>query len=193
MYWHTLIFEADLPPEQYAYRPNRSALDAVQAVHSLLTAGYTEVVDADHSGYFDSIPHAELLQSAARRINNGQILGLIRMWLDAPVEETDGRGWKRRTTRNREEGRGCPQGAPISPLLSNLYMRRFILGWKALGHESRLQARIVSYADDFVICCRGGGTEAAQGTSRFPNDYLYRKLGLVQLKGRMRSFPWANA
>jgi RNA-directed DNA polymerase len=294
------IFEADLQPEQYAYRPHRSALDAVRAVHSLLMAGYTEVVDADLSG---------------------QILGLIKMWLDAPVEETDERGRKRRTTRNRDEGRGCPQGAPISPLLSNLYMRRFILGWKVLGHENGLNARIVNYADDFVICCRDSGPEAAEamrsmmqrlkltvnetktrqcrvpddsfdflgytlgrcwstktgrayigtrpakkkvielcrtvsektsrnwefraveelvtelnrllvgwanyfclgpvskayaavdrhvsrrlrrwlcgkhkvqgkGTSRFPNDYLYQKLGLVQLKGRTRNFPWANA
>ncbi len=156
------IFEADLQPEQYAYRPQRSALDAVRTVHARLTAGYTEVVEADLSGYFDSIPHTELLKSVARRISDGQILGLIKRWLDAPVEEADERGRKRRTTRNRDEGRGCPQGAPISPLLSNLYMRRFILGWKTLGHESRLQARIVNYADDFVICCRGSGTEAAQ-------------------------------
>ncbi len=156
------IFEADLQPEQYAYRPKRSALEAVQAVHALLTDGYTEVVDADLSGYFDSIPHAELLKSVARRISDGRMLGLIKMWLDAQVEEIDERGRKRRTTRNKDEGRGCPQGAPISPLLSNLYMRRFVLGWKVLGYESRLRARIVNYADDFVICCRGSGQEAAR-------------------------------
>jgi group II intron reverse transcriptase/maturase len=154
------IFEADLQPEQHAYRPNRSALDAVRGVHSLLSAGHTEVIDADLSGYFDTIPHAELMKSVARRISDKQVLRLVKMWLVAPVEETDERGRKHRTTRNKDEGRGCPQGAPISPLLSNLYMRRFILGWKVLGHEKRLDARIVNYADDFVICCRGSADEA---------------------------------
>jgi group II intron reverse transcriptase/maturase len=138
------MFEADLQSEQYAYRPHRSALDAVRAVRALLTAGYTAVVDADWSGYFDSIPHAELLKSVARRSSEGRMLGLIKRWLDAPVEESDERGRKRRTTRNKDEGGGGPQGAPISPLLSNVYMRRFVLGWKTLGHESRLQARIVN-------------------------------------------------
>jgi RNA-directed DNA polymerase len=154
------IFEADLQPEQHAYRPGRSALDAVRQVHSLLNTGYTEVVDADLSGYFDTIPHAELMKSVSRRISDRQLLKLIKMWLEAPVEEIDGRGRHHRTTRNKDEGRGCPQGAPISPLLSNLYMRRFILGWKTLGHQQRLDARIVNYADDFVICCRGTAEEA---------------------------------
>lgn len=156
------IFEADLPPEQNAYRPRRGAHGAIRAVHRLLTTGHTEVVDADLSGYFDSIPHAELMKSVARRISDGQVLRLIKMWLEAPVEETDDRGRRSRTTRNRDQGRGVPQGAPISPLLSNLYMRRFILGWKALGHERLLDAHIVNYADDFVICCRGTAQQAAR-------------------------------
>jgi len=88
------------------------------------------------------------------------MLHLIKMWLEAPVEETDERGKKRRSTRNRDEGRGTPQGSPISPLLSNLYMRRFVLGWKKLGHEKRLKAYVVNYADDLVICCRGKAEEA---------------------------------
>ena len=96
----------------------------------------------------------------ARRVSDKQMLHLIKMWLDAPVEETAERGRKQRTTRNKDTGRGTPQGAPISPLLANLYMRRFVLGWKTLGHEKRLQARIVNYADDFVICCRGTADEA---------------------------------
>jgi RNA-directed DNA polymerase len=148
------IFEADLQPEQYAYRADRSALDAVQHVHKLINAGPGQIVDADLSRYFDSVPHAELMKSVARRIVDGAMLHLIKMWLEAPVEETDDRGNKHRSTRNRDEGRGTPQGSPISPLLSNLYMRRFVLAWKKLGHEKRWKAYIVNYGDDLVICCR---------------------------------------
>lgn len=154
------IFEADLEPEQYAYRANRSAQDAVRHVHALVRRGYDEVVDADLSGYFDSIPHAELMRSVARRISDRHLLALLKQWLVMPVEEDDGRGGKRRTTRAKDEKRGVPQGAPISPLLANLYMRRFLLGWKTLGHQQRLSAYIVNYADDFVICCRGTAAEA---------------------------------
>src|SRR5258707_11550952 len=154
------IFEADLQPEQYAYRADRSALDAVEHVHKLLNTGHGQIVDADLSGYFDSIPHADLLKSVARRIVDGAMLHLIKMWLEAPVEETDERGNKRRSLRNRDEGRGTPQGAPISPLLSNLYMRRFVLGWKKLGYEARWEAYIVNYADDLVICCWTGAEQA---------------------------------
>ena len=154
------IFEADLPSEQHAYRPGMSALDAIAKVQGLLKAGYTDVVDADLSGYFDSIPHAELMKSVARRVSDGSLLHLIKMWLVAPVEETDERGRTHRTTRNKDEGRGTPQGGVASPLLANLYMRRFIMGWKQLGHEQRLQAYIVNYADDFVICSRGRADEA---------------------------------
>jgi RNA-directed DNA polymerase len=154
------IFEADLQPEQYAYRPGRSALDAVRQVQALMIQGHTEVVDADLSGYFDSIPHAELMKSVARRVSDRHLLALIKAWLEMPVDEADERGRTQRTTRARDEGQGTPQGAPLSPLLSNLYMRRFILGWTVLGHERRLDAHIVNYADDFVICCRGTAAEA---------------------------------
>jgi group II intron reverse transcriptase/maturase len=154
------IFEADLQPEQYAYRADRSALDAVQHVHKLINTGHGQIVDADLSSYFDSVPHAELMRSVARRVVDGAMLHLIKMWLEAPVEETDERGNKRRSTRNRDEGRGTPQGSPISPLFSNLYMRRFVLGWKKLGYEERWKAYIVNYADDLVICCRVGAEQA---------------------------------
>ena len=154
------IFEADLQPEQHAYRPDHNALDAVRQVHGHVSMGHTEVVDADLSGYFDSIPHAELMKSLSRRISDRHLLGLIKMWLVTAVEETDERGRKRRTNRNKDEGRGSPQGSPLSPLLANIYMRRFIVGWKTLGYEQRLDAHIVNYADDFVICCRGTAEQA---------------------------------
>ena len=155
------IFEADLPPEQYAYRPGRNAQQAVVKVEGLLFRGHPEVVDADLADYFGSIPHAELLQSVARRIVDRRVLHLIKMWLECPVEETDDRGRKTRTTEARDNRRGIPQGSPISPLLANIYMRRFVLGWKKLGLEQRLGSRIVTYADDLVILCRRGKAEEA--------------------------------
>ena len=94
------VFEADLPAQQYAYRPKKSAHDAVRAVHGLVSRGHKQVIDADLSGYFDTIPHAELMKSIAHRISDGRMLRLIKMWLTAPVEETDKRGRKRRTTPN---------------------------------------------------------------------------------------------
>jgi group II intron reverse transcriptase/maturase len=157
------IFEADLQPEQYAYRANRNALEAVGKVHSLVNTGHTEVVDADLSGYFDSIPHAELMKSVARRVSDRHMLHLIKMWLEAPVEEIDDRGRHHRTTRNKDERGGTPQGAPISPLLSNLYMRRFVLGWKELGHEHRLRAGYVGGCARSTKC--GDGERHATPTS----------------------------
>jgi retron-type reverse transcriptase len=109
------IFEADLPSEPYAYRAGRNALEAVQEVHRLLNTGHRAVVDADLSGYVDSIPHSELMTSVARRVVDRRVWHLIKRWLEAPVEETDERGRKKRTTRNREEKRGTPQGSPITP------------------------------------------------------------------------------
>jgi len=180
------ISEADLQPEQYAYRADRSALDAVQHVHRLINTGHGQIVDADLSSYFDSVPHAELIKSVARRIVDGAMLHLIKMWLEAPVEETDERGNKRRSTRNRDEGRGTPQGSPISPLLSNLYMRRFVLGWKKLGHEKRWKAYIVNYADDLVIGCRAG---AEQALAEMRAMMSKRKLTVNETKTRVCYLP----
>src|SRR5579864_230022 len=180
------IFEVDLQPEQYAYRRGRSALDAVRHVHKLINTGHGEIVDADLAGYFDSLPHSELLKSVARRVVDGAMLHLIKMWLKAPVEEADDRGKKDRNTGNRDEGRGSPQGSPISPLLSSLYMRRFVLGWKKLGHEERLGAYIVNYADDFVICCRGRAEEAL-ATMQVMMKKL--KLTVNETKTRVSKLP----
>ena len=146
------IFEADLQAEQYAYREGRSALDAVQHVHRLVHSGHREVVDGDSANYFGEIPHCDLIRSIARRVSDGRMLGWIKMWLEMAVIEDDGKGGKRRTNRARRERKGTPQGAPISPLLRNVYMRRFILGWKQSGHARRYGAEIVNYADDFVVC-----------------------------------------
>ena len=180
------IFEADLQPEQYAYRQDRSALDAVKHVHKLINTGHGEIVDADLSGYFDSIPHSDLMKSVARRVVDGAMLRLIKMWLEAPVEETDERGRKHRSTRNRDDGRGTPQGAPISPLLSNIYMRRFVLGWKKLGHERRLRAYVVNFADDLVVCCRGGAEEAL---AKMRDIMQKLKLTVNETKTRVCKLP----
>ena len=131
------------------YRPNstatvlgkKNAQQAVVEVEERLFRGYLEVVDADLADYFGSIPHAELLKSVARRIVDRRVLHLIKMWLECPVEETDDRGRKARTTEARDNRRGIPQGSPISPLLANIYMRRFVLGWKKLGLERSLGSR----------------------------------------------------
>jgi len=155
------IFEADLPPEQYAYRQGRNAQQAAIDVEETLFRGHPEVVDADLADYFGSIPHADLLKSVARRVVDRRVLHLIKMWLESAVEETDDRGRKKRTTEAKDSGRGIPQGSPLSPLLANLYMRRFVLAWKKLGLERRLGSRIVTYADDLVILCRPGKAEEA--------------------------------
>jgi group II intron reverse transcriptase/maturase len=180
------IFETDLPPEQYAYRPQRSALDAVTHVQKLLQTGHCQVVDADLSGYFDSIPHAELLKSLARRISDGAMMHLLKLWLCMAVEEDDKRGRRHRTTRNRDEGKGTPQGAPISPLLSNLYMRRFVLGWQSSGCQERWKAYIVNYADDLVICCRGSADEALAAMREMMSRL---KLTVNETKTRVCAMP----
>jgi RNA-directed DNA polymerase len=153
------IFEADLEPNAYGYRPGRGAGDAVKAVHELLRRGHTDVVDADLSKYFDTIPHDQLMQSVARRIADGDILKLIKMWLKAPVEETD-RDGKKRMTGGKRHKQGTPQGGVISPLLANLYMNRFLKFWRLTEQAHKLKAHVIAYADDFVILTRGHAEEA---------------------------------
>ena len=132
----------------------------MQAVHKLLNQGDTDVVDADLSGDFDTLPHAELRPCVARRVSDKALRPLVQLGRDAPVEETDRRGHVHRTTRNKDEGQGTPHGAPLSPWLANLSLRRFVLGWKTWGPAPRLQAHLVNYAADFVICCKGTAEHA---------------------------------
>ena len=181
------IFEADLPPEQFAYRPGRNAQQAVIEVEELLFRGHPDVVDADLADYFGSIPHAELLKSVARRIVDRRVLHLIKMWMECPVEETDDRGRKRRTAEARDKRRGIPQGSPLSPLLANLYMRRLVLGWKKLGLEQSLGTRIVTYADDLVILCRKGNAEEALQRLRELTSKL--KLTISEEKTQICTVP----
>lgn len=136
---------------------------------------------------FDTIPHHELMKCLARRISDRHLLHLVKMWLEAAVEETDDRGRTVRTTRNKDDGRGTPQGGVASPLLANLYMRRFVLGWKVLGHERRLDAHIVNYADDFVICCRP--RRAAEALSVTRRMIGAMRLTLNEQKTRLCSLP----
>ena len=141
------IFEADFDEAAYGYRPKRSALDAVQRVHQAIDEGHTDVVDADLSKYFDTIPHSALLRCVARRISDGKMLHLIKMWLKAPVEETDERG-HRRMSGGKRATRGTPQGGVASPLLANIYMHRFIKAFRTYGLDRRYGAVLVTYADD---------------------------------------------
>jgi RNA-directed DNA polymerase len=181
------IFEADLPPEQYAYRQGRNAQQAVIDAEETLYQGHLDVVDADLADYFGSIPHADLMRSLARRIVDSRVLHLIKMWLECAVEETDDRGRKKRTTEAKDSGRGIPQGSPISPLLANLYMRRFVLEWKRRGLEKRLRSRIVTYADDLVILCRRGKAEEA--LQRMREIMARLKLTVNEEKTRICKVP----
>ena len=157
------IFEADLDDSAYGYRPKRGAADAIKAVHRLVCRGYSDVVDADLSKYFDNIPHRELMLCVARRIVDRNILALIKMWLKAPVEERDGDG-KRRIVGGKGNTRGTPQGGVASPLLANIYMNRFLKHWRLSGCGEAFRAHVVSYADDFVILSRGRAAEALAWT-----------------------------
>ena len=167
------IFEADFEDSAYGYRPNRGGGQAVKEVHRLICRGYTDVVDADLSGYFDSIPHWDLLRSVSRRVVDRHTLRLIKMWLKAPVEERDGDG-KRRMSGGRNATRGTPQGGVASPLLANIYMNRFLKHWRQTDRGEAFRAHVVAYADDFVILSCGCADEALAWTRT-----VMSKLGLT--------------
>jgi RNA-directed DNA polymerase len=167
------IFEADFEDSAYGYRPRRGAIDAIKEVHRLICRGYTEVVDADLSKYFDTIPHSDLLRSVARRIVDRQVLRLIKLWLETPIEERDGEGM-RRMTGGKGSPCGTPQGGVVSPLLANVYMNRFLKHWRLTGRGEAFRAHVVAYADDFVILSRGCAAEALAWTKA-----VMTKLGLT--------------
>ena len=175
--WRGGLGEADLENSAYGYRPRRDATDAVKEVHRLICQGYTDVVEADLSQYFDSIPHCDLLKSVARRIVDRHVLRLIKMWLKAPVEERDSNG-KRRMSGGKRSARGTPQGGVASPMLApmlaNVYMNRFLKHWRLTGSHEAFRAHVVAYADDFVILSCGHAAEALAWTKA-----VMTRLGLT--------------
>ncbi len=181
------IFEADLCDEQYGFRRGVDAKMALRRVYYHVTErGLREVVDADLSDYFNTIPHGPLMRCLGRRIADGSVLSVVKCWLRAPVVERQMRG-DHRTTVAADTNRGTPQGGVVSPLLANLYFRRFVLAWKQFGYERQLHARVVNYADDLVICCRPGSGPAAMARFR----QLMTRLGLTvnERKTRLAQLP----
>jgi group II intron reverse transcriptase/maturase len=176
------IFEADLLPQQYGFRPGLDAKMAVRRVFWHVTQHWRqEVVDADLRDYFTSIPHTPLMRSLERRIADGRVLMTIKRWLTAPVVENIS-GRRIQTAEARRKKRGTPQGGVISPLLANLYFRRFLLAWQLHGYQEQLDAYVVNYADDFVICCRPGNAAAALAKM----EALMTRLGLEVNKAKTR-------
>ena len=149
------IFEADFCPHSYGFRPNRSAHDAVDDIATTLRAGYTQVIDADLSKYFDRIPHAKLMAVMAERLVDGGILHLIQQWLKAPVVGEDANGARKIVGGGKANRRGTPQGGVISPLLANCYLHLLDRIWQRHHLRHRLKAHVVRYADDFVVLCKG--------------------------------------
>jgi RNA-directed DNA polymerase len=160
------IFEADFDEAAYGYRPRRSAHEAIRIVHKALDDGRTEVVDADLRQYFDTIPHTALLTCLARRISDGRMLHLLKMWLKAPVAEADERG-AQRIRGGKRATRGTPQGGVVSPLLANIYMHRYIRAFRRYGLDRKYGAQLVTYADDLVVLCRHGAHEVLAKTRRW--------------------------
>jgi RNA-directed DNA polymerase len=175
------VFEADFCATSYGFRPKKSAHDAVDDVTYALNTGHTEVIDADLSKYFESIPHANLMAVVAERICDGALLRLIRMWLKAPVVEMDKKGTKRNVGGGRDNRKGTPQGGVISPLLANLYLHLLDRIWERRQLQTRLGARIVRYADDIVILCR-----ETSGKAMAVLRQILERLGLALNEAKTR-------
>ena len=184
------IFEEDLLPNQYGFRPKIDAKMAIRRVYWHISQhGRREIVDADLSDYFSTIPHGQLMRCIARRVADGKVLAVIKAWLTAPVVERTRYGYQR-TTEARDRKRGAAQGSPISPLMANLYFRRFLLAWEQHGYRDRYTAFVVNYADDLVICCKPGNGEAVMTIMR----YLMGRLGLTvnEKKTKLVTIPEKN-
>lgn len=153
------IFEADFEGNSYGFRPKRNAHQAMDDISLHLRMGKTQVIDADISKYFDTIPHNKLLTLVAKRIVDKNILRLIKLWLKAPVVE-EGEDGKKRTEGNPK---GTPQGGVISPLLANIYLHVLDRIWKVRKVEERFKARLIRYADDFVVLCQGQTERVLKG------------------------------
>ena len=149
------IFEAGFCPNSYGFRPKKSAHQAVDDIADALYQGYTNVIDADLSKYFDSIPHTKLLAVVAERVVDSAILHVIKLWLKAPVIGEDKGGVRKHVGGGKANSKGTPQGGVISPLLANCYLHLLDRIWDRHQLRWKLQARIVRYADDFVVLCRG--------------------------------------
>lgn len=170
------IWEADFHERSYGFRPKRRAHQAIDAIQQAVQYGYVEIIDADLSKYFDTIPHRQLLRLVARRVSDGSVLKLIKSWLRAPVVEEDKEG-RKRVIPNR---RGTPQGGVISPLLANIYLNPLDHG---VNDHTVGQARMVRYADDFVIACRPNQGKAM--LQRLKRWLEARRLSLNESKTRL--------
>jgi RNA-directed DNA polymerase len=179
------IFEADFCETSYGFRPKKSAHDAVDDVVGAILTGHTEVIDADLSKYFDTIPHANLMAVVAERICDGAMLHLIQMWLKAPIMEQDKDGTKRNVGGGKGNRKGTPQGGVISPLLSNLYLHILDRIWERKDLRQRLGARIVRYADDIVVLCKRSKAHKAMTVLRQILERL--ELTLNQTKTKVLS------
>jgi RNA-directed DNA polymerase len=160
------IFEADFQDNSYGFGPKRSAHQAVDDVKEHLDQGRMKVIDADISKYFDTIPHEKLLQLVAKRIVDKNILKLIKMWLKAPIVEEREDGKK----EYKGNDKGTPQGGVISPLLANIYLNVLDTLWKVKKVQERLGARLVRYADDCVVLCKGNTERVLNGMKTVLGD-----------------------
>jgi RNA-directed DNA polymerase len=174
------IFEADFMDCSHGFRPGRKAHDALEAIRENLKSGRTEVYDADLKGYFDSIPHDKLMACVRMRVVDSSVLKLIRMWLKAPIIETDEKGRMQPPKKNRS---GTPQGGVISPLLANVYLHWFDKQfYRQSGPGCWANARLVRYADDFVILARYQGYRIDEWVKGTLEEWMGLRLNPAKTK-----------